>query len=71
VFFEDEQNRFVLVTNEDISKRTAVGVKLEEIEDDFEKIEDNYFKRFIYNNGYHLSIYSIKCFTNRINCSLC
>ena len=35
-YFEDEQNRFVLVTEEDISRRKSLGVKLEKIEDGFE-----------------------------------
>ena len=37
-FFEDSNNRFIIGTNADISKRKSLGVKLEEIEDDFEKV---------------------------------
>ena len=37
-FFEDINNQFVLITNEDISKRKSLGVKLVEIEDDFNKV---------------------------------
>ena len=35
-YFEDEQNRFVLVTEKDVSKKKSPGVKLEEIIDSFE-----------------------------------
>jgi len=50
-FFEDEQNRFVLVTGENISKRTAVGVKLEEIGDDYEKVLNKNTKKIIISKG--------------------
>lgn len=37
-YIEDNGNRFVLITNEDISKKKSLGVKLEEVEEDFAKI---------------------------------
>ena len=45
-YIEDNKNRFVIVTGEDISVRKAYGIKFEEIEDDFGKIAPIRSKKF-------------------------